>query len=253
MSVGDDDYEIHQSPGLLSSNASSGTTGAVLWKITPLVAEWLLQPDNVFFKHGILNSQSHIVELGCGVSGLISLAVNKRVGKYIATDLDYVLRGLKKNLEENGVLRAEPQGDSRASASNARHTRRQKTSKGKTAGKKAGEVHTLDLDWTKCTSRYLRENLQDPTAVDCILACDCIYNEALVEPFVQTCVDLCTLREQPTICIVAQQLRSDLVFEAWLKAFIQRFHVYHVPDNLLAPSIHRGSGYAIHVGLAKEN
>lgn len=254
MSVGDVDYEILQSPGLLSSNAASGTTGAVLWKITPLVAEWLQQTDNFLFKHGILGSNSHVVELGCGISGLIALTARRRVGRYIATDLDYVLKGLRKNLVENGASASSEDStavNSKSKTGGSRKARQQRgpVTSGSTRG--ANDVLTLDLDWTTCTPSYLESNLPDKDAVDCVLACDCIYNEALVEPFVQTCAELCGLRGRPPVCIVAQQLRSDLVFEAWLRAFTRRFHTYRVPDGLLSPGLRSGSGYVIHVGLLR--
>ena len=89
-----------------------------------------------------------------------------------------------------------------------------------------------------------------------VIACDCIYNEALITPFVRTCVDICQLAnahsaEMPTLCIIAQQLRSDMVFEAWLKAFHRYFKVWRIPDNLLINGLKEGSGFAVHVGILR--
>lgn len=103
---------------------------------------------------------------------------------------------------------------------------------------------------------------------DVVLACDCIYNEALVSPFVQTCADACRLRiteqEQnteteydgsdsrwPTCCVVAQQLRDPDVFEKWLTTFAGLFHVWRVSDNNLPEALRVGSGYVVHLGILR--
>lgn len=211
------------------------------------MAGWLQQADNVLFRHGILSSSSHVVELGCGISGLMALTLRKKIGRFVATDLDYVLRGLRKNLAENGVTMSEGPTNARSKSVSSSKSKQQRGSS-KEDSKELEDVLTLDLDWSTCTPGYLEDSLPDKDAVDCVLACDCIYNEALVEPFVQTCADLCSLRNEAPLCVVAQQLRSDLVFEAWLKAFIRRFHVYRMPDDLLSPGLRSGMGYVIHVG-----
>lgn len=78
----------------------------------------------------------------------------------------------------------------------------------------------------------------------------------LVIPFVRTCADICQLGnadsvEKPTLCIVAQQLRSNTVFEAWLKAFHERFTVWRMPDTNLIDGLKEGSGFVVHVGILR--
>lgn len=90
--------------------------------------------------------------------------------------------------------------------------------------------------------------------IDVVLACDCIYNESLVAPFVRTCFELCRVDEatpskQPTICIIAQQLRSPDVFEAWLTLFIESFRVWRVPEALLSDDLKQNSGFVVHIGI----
>ncbi len=95
---------------------------------------------------------------------------------------------------------------------------------------------------------------------DAVIACDCVYNEALVEPLVQTCADVCRLRMcdtelaagQPCVCLVAQQLRDPAVFEAWLKCFCSYFRVWRIPDALLADGLRTSSGFVVHMGLLRE-
>ncbi|KAI4218429.1 MAG: hypothetical protein LQ349_008721, partial [Xanthoria aureola] len=79
------DLTITQSPTLLSSNREGGTTGAVVWKITPLFAEWIASSTNCLFQNSIIDSSSTIVELGCGISGILGLALAPRVANYVAT------------------------------------------------------------------------------------------------------------------------------------------------------------------------
>ena len=100
---------------------------------------------------------------------------------------------------------------------------------------------------------------------DVVVACDCIYNEALVEPFVATCVDVCRLRDgggggdgkegeggqQPCVCVVAQQLRDPLIFEAWATRFVRSFHAWRVPDELLVEGLRSSQGFVVHVGVLK--
>src|SRR5690348_9589579 len=83
IGVGGRDFTILQSPGLLTSNRDSGTTGAVLWKISPLVARWLVCRSGILWSAGILHSKANVVELGCGVSGLLGLCLAPLVSCYL--------------------------------------------------------------------------------------------------------------------------------------------------------------------------
>ena len=80
------DYIVRQSPGLLNSNRDEGTTGAVLWKITPLLANWLASIPDIL--SDVLHNDAVVVELGCGVAGLIGLVLARMVDCYILTDHD---------------------------------------------------------------------------------------------------------------------------------------------------------------------
>ncbi|KAK9480136.1 hypothetical protein V1514DRAFT_326505 [Lipomyces japonicus] len=121
---------IHQSPELLNSSTELSTTGAVVWQVSPLLAEWVLQPGTIFhdlfFKPvpslKITTSTTSrrdnitmpaIIELGAGISGvltcLFSLGLivkppDVRGGIYVATDQAHILPVLKKNVTENMVV-----------------------------------------------------------------------------------------------------------------------------------------------------
>lgn len=246
VSVAGRDLSITQSPGLLSSNRKGGTTGAVAWKITPLFAEWMASDHNMLFKTAVLDQKSQVLELGCGVSGINAVALSPRVGGFIATDQDYVFKLLRSNLEANALKQK--------ASSKTKHY-------APMLGKNNIDIVALDWESNSVTnlSMVVGEvaRSEPSTALNAILACDCIYNEALIRPFVQTCVDLCELHktahtENPTVCIIAEQLRSDSVFEAWLSAFHKAFRVWRVPDELLPAGLRQGSGFVIHIGILRE-
>lgn len=120
----------------------------------------------------------------------------------------------------------------------------------------------LALDWETDSVLSLPVLLGDSKGIkdaniDVVIACDCIYNESLIAPFVSTCADLCRIAlakpsARPTMCIVAQQLRSPDVFEAWLAAFKKSFRVWRVPDSLLTNGLKQGSGFVVHIGVIIE-
>jgi hypothetical protein len=83
---------------------------------------------------------------------------------------------------------------------------------------------------------------------------------------VRTCAELCRLRpaytpseedeprstRQPTICIIAQQQRSPDVFDAWLRETLREFRVWRLSDDVLGDGLKGGSGYLVHLLLARE-
>ena len=239
---------IHQSPTLLSSKRTEGTTGAVCWKITPLFAAWVVTPGNFLFASGLFDKNATVLELGCGSSSIMPLVMSPTVGSYIATDLDYVINGnlLRRNFAENEQVSKLNHPSSRHGSKRPRESLARKSN-----------VQFLALDWESSDITDLpKQCALTNGSIDAIIACDCIYNEALISPFVQTCVDICMLKsasaKQPAICIVAQQLRSDTVFTEWLTAFHECFRIWRVPDELLTVELKGGSGFCVHVGVLRD-
>ncbi|KAL1955259.1 hypothetical protein VTO42DRAFT_8857 [Malbranchea cinnamomea] len=312
------DYTIYQSPTVLNSKRQGGTTGAVLWKITPLLAEWICSKDNVLWNSPFLSANSTVIELGCGVSGLMALSMAPLVNHYIATDQEYVQRIFKENLEANFrpvSLPGRTQSDSHQSAnSNQRHRSRKSgapTHSPASATRhsrprdrvesngisiyNAGDITFIPLDWetdnpamlkraipihssragssrrSPSSARNSRDADVEDLGFDLLLACDCIYNESLIKPFVRTCADICRLRpaysyepdqrsadahgrentgvRRPTLCIIAQQLRSHEVFEEWVREALINFRVWRLKDEVLGKDLGAGSGYAVHMLL----
>jgi hypothetical protein len=210
--------------------------GQVVWKVTPRFAEWI-SLSHFLGTLDVLRPDSTVLELGCGVSGIIPLTLGPKVRTYIATDQDYVLKILEQNISAN--LRQPAKKDRNAPVPN---------------------IQLLALDWETDSvtdlPRLLKQDDDGMHGVDLLIACDCIYNDALVEPFVSTCADICDLRSKqdqnaPTVCVIAQQLRSSEVFEAWLKAFHSRFFLWRVPNELLTAELKENSGYIVHVAILR--
>lgn len=230
------------------------TVPAVVWKITPLFAEWIAWEENVFFKTSALDADSTVLELGCGVSGILGLTVSTKVRSYIATDQEYVFKLLKQNLEANSTQSS----FSRDSKQQGRKAVARRMVRAST------NIEVVALDWESSLISSLpslfglgSSNSTDRSDIDVIVACDCVFNEALIDPFVGTCDTLCRLAKtnssrKPTICIIAQQIRSHLVFEAWLLAFCSKFRVWRVPDRLLLQGLREDSGFVIHVGILRD-
>ncbi|OAX79098.1 hypothetical protein ACJ72_06587 [Emergomyces africanus] len=314
------DLQIRQSPTILSSTRSGGTTGAVLWKITPLIAKWLSSKQNILWTSSILNQDSTVVELGCGISGLIALTLAPSVGHYIATDQEYVHKLLKENLEANATITtnvATPprRNDHHRQRRGSRKLPSNQSSKAQHSpspsrpphkGTSTGNITFTELDWELDSPSTLKQTIMPPSSLEnpktkqnqtdveqedpgfeLLVACDCVYNDALIEPFVQTCADICRLRpgftpmnhdaaplsqlshpptvtakRQPTVCIIAQQLRAPDVFESWLQAALAEFWVWRVCDEVLEKGMGEemglglglkgGSGYVVHVLVLKE-
>ena len=235
----------------------------VLWKITPLFAEWLASPTNSLFIHNVLTPTSLACELGCGISALVALLLAPRIARYVLTDQPYVAKLVEQNLAENNTASSSAAKPAAAAAAVARVGGRSRGRKEAASSSSSGRARIgfAPLDWE---TDVVTSALAGPGAgsFDVVVACDCIYNEALVEPFVATCVDVCRLRgdgggaereeeQQPCVCVVAQQLRDPLIFEAWATRFVRSFHAWRVPDELLVEGLRSSRGFVVHVGVLK--
>ena len=253
ISVCGRDLDIRQSPTLLSSNRKGGTTGAVVWKITPLFAQWIASDSNILFRSSVLGERSLVLELGTGISGIIAITLARKIGRYVATDQDYVFKLLNANIEDNS-FEGKGSGSNVAKYQGKGHVHHNNTYV-------RSKIEVMALDWessmvSSLPTAIATNSAEVSQAIDAVLACDCIYNESLITPFVRTCADICQLNnacsaKKPTLCIVAQQLRSDLIFEAWLKAFHKLFRVWRIPDDLLIDGLKGGSGFVVHVGILR--
>ncbi|OTB03340.1 hypothetical protein M426DRAFT_23903 [Hypoxylon sp. CI-4A] len=246
LNIAGKDYVIHQSPTIL--NRPGSTTGAVVWKITPLVADWLASSRNPLWTSAILSPSSTVLELGCGISGLVGLVLAPLLTRYVLSDQSYVSRLVEKNIDENSHL-ANPKQPGLGSKR-----------KGKppiTHSKVDLRFHPLDWELDEVTPSLTgNENVK---SFDMVIACDCIYNDTLIQPLVQTCADACRLRlvdegaaDKPAVCLVAQQLRDPEIFEAWIKEFSRHFRVWRVPDSALTKELRSNPGFVVHLGILQD-
>ncbi|KAF7956824.1 hypothetical protein EAE96_004150 [Botrytis aclada] len=261
------DLTIYQSPTILSSNRDGGTTGAVIWKITPLFAKWISSPTNPLLQHRIITPDSVVLELGCGISGLVALTLSPLLQTYILTDQPYVLKFLSQNLSSNSSAPSST-ANTKSKSRKSKNPSSTSTSTSTSPPTSPNKIIPLALDWeTDLVSPSLTCS-ETTTSFDTIIACDCIYNDALIPPFVQTCVDLCRLRstspipkhqdqnqtepENPTLCVIAQQLRSPDVFESWLKEFNKFFRVWRVQEgDIQRCGLGEDSGFVVHIGILR--
>ncbi|KAJ5711436.1 hypothetical protein N7488_005592 [Penicillium malachiteum] len=276
VSIRDNEYTIHQSPTLLSSSRAGGTTGAVLWKITPLFAEWISNPKNPLWTTSFLTQDSIVTELGCGISALIPLTLSPSIQHYIATDQEYVRRYFRTNLDENANISSKSKGKSKTSSGTKNKSKKQGSTKGASASASAvsnltsnSNITFTTLDWELDQPALLKQCIQDSSeedrGFDLLLSCDCIYNDALITPLVSTCAEICRLRPvytdsgetedqglKPTVCIVAQQQRAPEVFESWLRETLREFRVWRISDEVLGDGLKGGTGYLVHLLLVRE-
>lgn len=222
----------------------------MVWKITPLIATWLSSPANILSRYNLLNSEATVLELGCGISGIIGLALGPQVRSYVLTDQSYVMKLLLDNLDKNA------RQSSHSSRRKPQPTRAGKKGRSEDVTSHDSNPIAKVLDWEEDQVSCALVGVEGKDSFDLVIACDCIYNDALIEPLVRTCVDTCNLRsssdgENPTLVIVAQQLRSAEVFEGWLREFCSYFRAWRLPDEALLEGLRSNSGFVVHVGVLR--
>ncbi|KAI7282904.1 hypothetical protein KC345_g3246 [Hortaea werneckii] len=242
LTVGGQDFVVAQSPGALQSGRKEGTTGAAVWQSSVRASEWLAHAENVLFTSGLLTGESLVLELGSGISALVPCILARRVRQVVATDQQHVLKLLQQNIDKN--LQTHQTGTRKNVAEYSRH-----------------RVQALALDWEEDDIPKQLSANDLGIGVDVVLACDTLYNYALIEPFVQTCVEICRSRQahreqtgsetRPTACVIVQQLRQAEVFEQWLETSLRHFDVWRIPNDSLSDGLREGSGFSVHVCVLK--
>ena len=240
IEVAGDVYEIRQSPGLLTSANAEGTTGAALWKISPLVADWLVDQTNALWSSETLHANSTVVELGCGITGLIGCAMSKRIATYVLTDQRSIIKLLQQNVTANA-------SKGPTSRLKARYAKKQAASLGLSSN-----VHVLELNWETDDASIVDEVLMSDQPIDLVVVCDCVFNDFLLEPLVNMCQKLCSRSgEKQTVLLIAQQLRSDEVLSAFFSILLREFRVWRISNHGLPTSLHYGSGFAVHIAILR--
>lgn len=225
---------------------------SVLWKVTPSFATWLSNPQNPLFTTSLLSPTSTILELGCGISTLNALSLSHSISRYILTDQPYVQKLIQRNIDDNLPSSSTTKSSTAKSRRNHNHHHQQHHQQN------TAKVEFRTLDWETDEVTPSLTGSPDLRSFDAVLACDCVFNYALVEPFVQTCADVCRLRmkdegnDTPSLCIVAQQLRNDEVFNSWLTRFQTDFRAWRVKDEYLPDELKSSAGFVVHIGILRE-
>ncbi|SMN20692.1 similar to Saccharomyces cerevisiae YLR137W RKM5 Protein lysine methyltransferase [Maudiozyma saulgeensis] len=277
---------VEQSLSDLNSSVSNNnsTTGYVLWSSTPFFLRWLLYNDESEpLRHPsesikvvnidqdmikippiyseINDTKVGIIELGTGISPLMAVILSNHVDYYICTDQRGILNKLKQNIKENisqisrreciskslEIKRSEIQieYESDTIESNENKKRYNRASKTSTVS-----IEVEELDWEKfdisVNHPYLNQ-IRDDCDTIYIIAMDVIYNEYLIEPFLNTITNLRkylskntkgTAVIQEVKCLIGVHLRSqDIVTEFLEQAIINHeLPVYSISDSSLDAS-----------------
>ncbi|WVQ97517.1 hypothetical protein IAU59_004631 [Kwoniella sp. CBS 9459] len=237
------EVSIQQDLGALKGRR--GDTGSVLWRSSLHLARHLLfqhhYPPNAntisLLDPDRLSSAS-ILELGAG-TGLLAVLLSQICGSYTASDRLENLKLVKRNLELNEIPIGE--GSAKIRLPDTRHVSEGSnsassgsgsvdgTSKATTTATKRGKslasakkaVHLEEIDWVAVSQQRKTYPLQeetDPQKYDIVLAVDCIYNEHLVQPLVDTLARYCPKGGKSVVWVVVELRSADvltLFLERW--------------------------------------
>lgn len=152
---------------------------------------------------------SRILELGAG-TGLLSILLSPLCAEYIASDRYENLRLLQRNLELNGINHLDESVRGKSSA----------VKDGRTGLVQSKKVRIEEVDWKAISAErkkiakagdWMREEEDVAETFDMVLAVDCVYNEALVQPLVDTLARYCSPGGRTMVWVVAELRSSDVV------------------------------------------
>lgn len=205
------DYELKQS--LTGLNQKGSTTGYVLWKVSMPFIRWLLESKLYEF------AGNSVMELGSGVTGLLSCVLSRKCAHYIASDQLPLLKLLKQNIESNL--------HDMGSSTLAIPTRGAKKLKGK--------VDVVEFDWEDTIQGVYNLEQVHTGDLDYILACDVVYNDYLVQHLVNALKSLCT---PATVVLMGLQLRAPENIEQFVTELLaQGFQVWRHAEACMSDEL----------------
>ncbi|ODN91383.1 hypothetical protein L198_05897 [Cryptococcus wingfieldii CBS 7118] len=199
---------------LTALRGRKGDTGSVLWRSSLHLARHVLfhhlfRPQNPLLDIDRLNS-AHILELGCG-TGLLAILLSQLCGQYTASDQLDNLKLIQRNLELNDIP------VSFSSSTPVSESAVDKKGMGREVKK---EVVLEEVDWVEVSKSQGRYRSPDDTKTyDLILAVDCIYNEHLIQPLIDTFAQYCQPGSRTVVWVVVE-LRSADVIGTFLNTWI---------------------------------
>lgn len=151
---------------------------------------------------------ANVIELGAG-TGTLSVLLSPLVTTWTATDIFPLLALISKNVKRNAEYLSSTSTSARQVTAN---------------------VMIQELDWMWSSKQTLRafppsSREEDPTATsyDLLLAADCLFNEALVRPFVnvlntidaKVVVVVCELRSEDVLRLFLEEWLASGDWEVW--------------------------------------
>lgn len=181
------DVEIQQD--LNGLHARTGDTGSIVWRASILLATLILQQiscnQHDLFEPELL-AKAEVLEMGGG-TGVLSTLLAPCVKSWTVTDMAELLPLIHKNHQKNKARLA-----------------------------LASNVQLAELDWTWSLPQF-QKNAKGISQqyYDLVFAVDCLYNEALVRPFVDT-----INRLNCKYVVVVSELRSAEVLRLFLELWL---------------------------------
>src|SRR5690606_2762754 len=201
------------------------------WRLSIPLAEFFL--GNFTSPNPLLSSDSTVLELGSGSSGVMALTVGTKVKRWIASDIEAICRHLGRNIRENlGGDWTEKDGLS--THVGGRGIKGKRKANSSTLAANGGCIEVTVINWEQTDlqthSAFRVTNKTGSTEyikLDMIVCTDCVYNHALIKPLVDTMVEASKLVYQThgvyPLVLVAHELRAEDVLEAFLTAFTDKF------------------------------
>lgn len=164
-------------------------------------------------------------------TGLLGIVFSSLIQQYIATDIEDLVRLIKKNLVLNNV------SDSSSSARIKAEPSRLK-------------VSAEALDWVSLhtSSPNARRSAYSYPPIDLLLVVDCIYHPSLLPALVDT-IDYLATPERTAVLVIVELRAEDVVrefLELWLGAGNGAWEIWHTHEVMEGP-------YAVWIGWKKAN
>ena len=162
-------------------------------------------------------SEARILELGAG-TGLLAILLRRLCLSYTASDRWENLKLIKRNLLLNDVGSAglETRSSPNATKDKSKHLGR--TDKDAQTMGGGNEVLLEEIDWVAVSQDRQRRLAQSPMIpnispqpYDLVLCVDCIFNEHLIQPLVDTLAQYCPRGGKTVVWIVAELRSSEVV------------------------------------------